>query len=130
MPGRPGRQNSCACRPVVWRGKRGPRRSVRTWAFLHDSDKTAQRLGVESGGNGDPTSIGSDEFAVRLRGRARKDGIGKDSDWEELIVGTGGRTGVAGGGFGRERLVEVIPKGGERDAALATEDGLRQAAAA
>jgi hypothetical protein len=46
------------------------------------------------------------------------------------MVGTGGRTSVAGGGFRRERLVEVIPEGGERDVALATEVGLRQAAAA
>ena len=46
------------------------------------------------------------------------------------MVGTGGRTSVAGGGFGRERLVEVIPKGGERDITLATKLGLRQATAA
>ena len=34
------------------------------------------------------------------------------------------------GGFRRMRLVEVIPKGGERDVALAAKVGLRQAAAA
>ena len=31
---------------------------VRTWAFLHDSDETAERLGVESGRSGDRTSMG------------------------------------------------------------------------
>ncbi len=59
-------RNSCACRQVAWRGKRGPRRSVQTWAFLHDSDETAERLNVESGGNSDPTSVRKDEFEVRL----------------------------------------------------------------
>ena len=83
---------------------------------------------------------------MRLRGRARKDGIGKDGDWEEAVIGTGGGVLVAAGGlgrggaggrmlvavgrFGRGWLVEVISEGGERDVALATEVGLRQAAPA
>jgi len=45
-----------------------------------------------------------------------------------MVVGTGGTTIVAGGGFGQERLVEVISKGGERDVALAAELGLSQVA--
>jgi hypothetical protein len=31
----------------------------------------------------------------------RQDRIGKNGDWEEVVVGTGGRTIVAEGGFGR-----------------------------
>ena len=65
---------------------------------------------------------------MRLGGRDRQDRIGKDGDREEAVVGTGGRMLVAGGGFGRERLVEVISKGGERDVPLAAELGLSQAA--
>ncbi len=41
---------------------------------------------------------------MRLRGRGREDGIGKDGDGEEVMIGTGGRTDVAGGGFGRMGL--------------------------
>ena len=91
------RRSSCACRPVRWRGKRGLRRSVQTWAFLHDGDETAEGLGVESGSDGDPTSIGKDQFEVGWGGSDRRDGIGKDGDREEVVVGTGGGTIVARG---------------------------------
>src|SRR5271157_675640 len=130
MPGRPNRRSSCACRPVAWRGKHGPRRSVRTWAFLHDSDEAAERLGVESGGDGDPKSIGKNEFEARQGRRDRQDRIGNDGDREEVVVDTGSRTSVATGRFGRARLIEVIPKGSKRDVALAAEVGLRQATSA
>ena len=63
-------------------------------------------------------------------GRDRRDGIGKDGDREEVVVGTGGGTIVAGGGLGRAGLVEVLSEGMERDLAPAAELGLSQAAAA
>jgi hypothetical protein len=123
-------RSSCACRPAVWRGRRGPRRSVQTWASLHNSDEMAEGPGVESGGDGDPTSVGEDEFEVGPRGGAGRDGIGKDSDREEMAVGTGERTIVAGSAIGRGGLVEVLSEGVKRDLATAAELGLSQAAAA
>jgi hypothetical protein len=98
--------------------------------FLHKGDETAERLGVESGGDGDPTSIGKDEFEVGLGGRDRQDRIGKDGDREEVVVGTGGGPIVAGSGIGREGPVEMLSEGVKRDLATAAELGLSQAAPA
>jgi hypothetical protein len=123
-------KSSCACRPAWWRGKRGPRRSDRTWRFLHDGNETAESLGVESGRDGGSTSIGKDEFEVGLGDRDRRDGIGQDSDREEMVVGTCGRTIVAGSGLGPAGLVEVLSKGMERDLAPAADLGLSQTVAA
>ena len=106
-----------ADRPVWWRDQRGPRCSVQTWAFLHDGDETAEGLGVESGGDGDPTSLGKDEFEVGSGGGGRQDRIGNDGDREEVVIGTGGRTIVAGGGLGWARRIEVLSKGVKRDLA-------------
>lgn len=130
MRSRRGGRNCCASRRVGWRGQRGPRSSVRTWTFLHNGDETAERLGVESASDGDPTSIGKDEFEVGLGGRDRQDRIGKDSDREEVVVGTGGGTIVAGSGIGREGPVEMLSQGVKRDLATAAELGLSQAAPA
>jgi hypothetical protein len=90
----------------------------------------AEGPGVESGGDGDPTSIGEDEFEVGSRGGARRDGIGKDSDREEMAVGTGERTIVAGSAISRGGLVEVLSEGVKRDLAKAAELGLSQTAPA
>jgi hypothetical protein len=128
--GGPGRRSSCACRRVAWRGQRGPRRSVQTWTFLQDSNETAESLGVESGGDGDPTSIGKDKFEVGLGDGDRQDRIGKDGDREEVLFGAGGSTIVAGGGIGREGLVEMLSEGVKRDLATAAELGLSQTAPA
>ena len=65
-----------------------------------------------------------------LGGSGRRGGIGKDGNGEEVVMGTGGRAIVAGGGLGRARLIEVVPEGGERNVALAAELGLSQAASA
>src|SRR5580693_6884048 len=108
MPGRPGRRSSFACRLAWWRGRRGLRRSVRTWASLHDGNETAKGLGVESGRDGDSTSIGKDQFEAGLGGRDRRDGIGQDGDREEVVLGTGGGTIVAEGRLGRAGLVEGL----------------------
>jgi hypothetical protein len=129
-PGGPGRRSSCTCRRVAWRGQRGPRCSVQTWTFLQDSDETAESLRVESGGDGDPTSIGQDEFEVGLGGRNRQDRIRNDGDREKVVVGTGGRTIVARGELGREGLVEMLAEGMKRDLATAAELGLSQTAPA
>jgi hypothetical protein len=67
---------------------------------------------------------------VGLGDRDRRDGIGQDSDREEMVVGTCGRTIVAGSGLGPAGLVEVLSKGMERDLAPAAELGLSQTAAA
>jgi hypothetical protein len=48
--------------------------------FLYDGDETAEGLGVESGADGDPTSVGKDQFEVRLGGWDRRGRIGKDGD--------------------------------------------------
>jgi hypothetical protein len=106
-------RSSCAYQPAWWRGKRGPRRSVQTWAFLHDGDQTAKGLRVEPGGDGDPTSIGKDEFEVGSGGGGRQDRIGNDGDREEVVIGTGGRIIVAGGGLGCAGLTEVLSKRSE-----------------
>src|ERR1700679_2445761 len=114
MPGRPGRRSFSACRPAPWRSKHGLRRSVQTWAFLHDADETATSLRIESRGDGDSTSVGKDQFEVGLRGSGDRSGIGKDRNGEEVIARTGTRSIVPRGGLGRVRLVEVISEGGER----------------
>jgi hypothetical protein len=87
-------------------------------------------LGVESGADGDPTSIGKDEFEVGLGGRNRQDRIRNDGDREKVVVGTGGRTIVARGGLGRKGLVEMLAEGVKRDLATAAELGLSQTAPA
>ena len=65
-----------------------------------------------------------------MEGRDRQDRIWNDGDWEEVVVGTGGRTIVAGGGIGREGLVEMLSEGVKRDLATAAELGLSQTAPA
>ena len=65
-----------------------------------------------------------------LGGRDRQDRIGKDGDREDVVVGTGGGTIVAGGGIGREGLVEMPSDGVKRDSATAAELGLSQTAPA
>jgi hypothetical protein len=50
----------------------------------------AERLGVESGGDGDSTSIGKDEFEAGLGRGNWRDGIGQDGDRMEMVVGHGG----------------------------------------
>jgi hypothetical protein len=97
---------------------------------LHDGDEMAEGTGVESRGDGDPTSVGEDEFKVGWRGRARWGRIRQDGDREELRVGTGGGTIVAGGGPGRAGRVEMLAEGMERDLAPAAELGLSQPATA
>jgi hypothetical protein len=65
-----------------------------------------------------------------LGGRDRRDRIRKDGDREEVVVGTGRRTIVAGGGLGREGQVEMLSEGVKRDLAAAAELGLSQTAPA
>jgi len=67
--------------------------------------------------------MGQDEFEVGLGGRDRQDRIGKDGDQEDVVVGTGGATIVAGGGIGREGLVEMPSEGVKRDLAMAAKLG-------
>jgi len=64
-----------------------------------------------------------------LGGRDWQDRIRKDGDREE-VVGSGGKTIVAGGGIGRKGLVEMLSEGVKRDLATAAELGLSQTAAA
>jgi hypothetical protein len=90
----------------------------------------AEGPGVESRGDGDATSVGEDEFEVGGGGRDRRGRFGQDGDREEMRVGTGGGTIVAGGGLGWAGLVEMLSEGMERDLAPAAELGLSQAAAA
>ena len=75
----------------------------------------AEGLGVEAGCDGDPTSIAQEQFEVGSGGGGGGDGIGEDGDGEEVVVGTGGGTMVAGGGLGRVGLVEVFSEGMEGD---------------
>jgi hypothetical protein len=82
------------------------------------------------GRDGDSTSLGKDEFEVGSVGRDRRVRVGKDGDREEVVVGTGGRTIVAGGGLGRAGLLEVLSEGMKRDLAAGAELGLSQTAAA
>ena len=65
-----------------------------------------------------------------LRRGDRRDRIGTDGDREEMAVGRGGRTIVADGGLGRERLIEMLSEGVKRDLTPAAELGLSQTAAA
>jgi hypothetical protein len=90
----------------------------------------AEGLPVESRGDGDATPVGEDEFEVGWGGRARRGRIGPDGDREEMVVGTGGGTIIAGGGSGGTWRVEVLAEGMERDLAAAAEFGLGQTAAA
>ena len=93
----PGRRSSCACRRVAWRGKRGPRRSVRTWR----SSTTAMRWRRVWGSN--PGATATRRPLERMSSRwgweagDRRNRIGNDGDREEVVVGTGGKTIVAGG---------------------------------
>jgi hypothetical protein len=100
--------------------------------LLHNRDETAERLGVESGDDGDSRSLGKDDFEVGLGGDDRWDRIGDDGDREDVVVGGGGRTIGGGDGLEPKGLVEVCSEGVERELAMAaTELGLspnRQAA--
>ena len=99
-PGRRGRRSSCACRPVLWRGRRGRRRSVRTWSLLDDGDELAEGLGIEAGCDGDPASIGEDQFEGLSGGRGGGDGIGEDGDGEEVGGGASEERGSRGSASG------------------------------
>src|SRR5262245_19487542 len=90
----------------------------------------AEGPGVDSRGDGDATSVGEDELEVGWGGRDRRGRIGPDGDGEEMRVGIGGGTIVAGGELGRAGLVEALSEGMERDLAPAAGLGLSQIAAA
>jgi hypothetical protein len=87
---------------------------------------------VESGRDGDSTSIGEDQFEVGSGDRERRDGIGQNGNREEVVVGTGGQTIIAGSGHrgGLAGLVEVLAEGMKRDLTLVAELRLSQTATA
>src|SRR5579883_2788613 len=99
--------------PCAYRDRRGRRRSVRTSGALHSGDETAEGLGIESGSDGDATPVGEDELEVGRGIADRWGGIGEDGDREEVGIGRGGGTMIAGGGPGWLGLVEVLPEGME-----------------
>jgi hypothetical protein len=90
----------------------------------------AEGLGIEAGCDGDPASIVEEQLEGLSGGSGGGDGIGEDSDGEEVGSGAVGGERFRGGRLRGRCLVEAFSEGMDGDAASLAELGVGQAATA